>query len=558
VERVPSSILSFPLLPPSGGGNWFRGATRRTYNRSDALASANSILRNSHGVSQQLCGAVAEDRMATVLLAHGCSCYRVNSLVSRLRIVRRLAGNVTLTPDPFWEILGDCANPKAPEPGTVPRRVDNLIANGDHMRPESKSAREMLDEGKALVERGDSDSALRFFTAAIESDPELDEAYFRRADIHYEKGDYDNAIADYTEVIRVVPDMSEVWKNRALAFLDKGNIDDAIKDDTEAIRLDPDDAVAYYNRANAFSQKGDSAKAIADYDAAIRLDPKLAAAYHNRGYEFSRCGDLDRAFADYTTAIRVGPSDACMFNSRGIAYKQQGDLDKAIADYTEAIRLDPRYANAYSNRGNACSLKDDFDKAIADYTEAIRLDPKSVHSYYGRGSAFAFAENDDPDKAISDLTEAIRLDPNMAVAYCDRGFAYGMKEDFENAINDLTQAILLDPTSVMAHYNRGVFLADVGWLLRRLRTCPRRSSSAPIPVVHTIGADSSIGGLGRRPRQKPTSLRLRILDGSRSLSSWSRVKNPKHAYVLMTTKYPPAHPLFNARRSASRPDVNPH
>jgi tetratricopeptide (TPR) repeat protein len=55
----------------------------------------------------------------------------------------------------------------------------------------------ILQEGKALLKRGELDAALRSFTRAIEMDPDLTEAYFRRADTYFDNADYDKAVADY-------------------------------------------------------------------------------------------------------------------------------------------------------------------------------------------------------------------------------------------------------------------------------------------------------------------------------------------------------------------------
>ena len=122
---------------------------------------------------------------------------------------------------------------------------------------------------------------------------------------YYSKGDYDSAIADYAAAIRLAPNYAAALNNRGLAYVLKENYEAAIADCTEAIRLDPKAANPHRHRAAAFVGKGDFDRALTDVEEAIRLNPKYALAYATRGVVFEKKGDLTRALADFNQALAL-------------------------------------------------------------------------------------------------------------------------------------------------------------------------------------------------------------------------------------------------------------
>ncbi len=92
--------------------------------------------------------------------------------------------------------------------------------------------------------RGDAEA----YTAAIDRNPVLAEAYYNRGNAKLNKRDLDGAIEDFTEAIRLKPGDAEAYCNRGIAKANKSNFDGAIEDFTEAIRLKPNFAEAYNMR----------------------------------------------------------------------------------------------------------------------------------------------------------------------------------------------------------------------------------------------------------------------------------------------------------------------
>ncbi len=167
---------------------------------------------------------------------------------------------------------------------------------------------------------------IRYFTKALQLNPNLVEAYEGRALNYYYQRKYDKAIKDYTKIIELKPHDPEAYRMLGLAQLKKENFDAAIDNLNRAIELDPRLASAYGYRAEAYRHKGMAEEALRDSTKAIHLraDPRtLANAYATRSK----------------------------------AYRQLGQDELSDADFDKSFELDPRYA-LYRYFASTASLED--------------------------------------------------------------------------------------------------------------------------------------------------------------------------------------------------------
>ena len=151
-----------------------------------------------------------------------------------------------------------------------------------------------------------------YFTKAVELNPNLVEAYEKRAIHYYFQRRYDKAIHDYTKVIELKPEGPEAYLMLGSAHLKKGELEPAIYNLTRAIDLDPEVARAFGNRAEAYRLSGMATEAVRDSTTAIGL----------RGNE-------------RTTAIA--------YKTRAKALLELGYEEESDADFNKSVELDPRY-----------------------------------------------------------------------------------------------------------------------------------------------------------------------------------------------------------------------
>jgi len=102
------------------------------------------------------------------------------------------------------------------------------------------------------------------YSMAIETDPNLAEAYNNRANIYFKLGDLSGAIADYTKAVDLKPGYEDAYYNLGFAYYKQGNLPQAIFNYSKAIEINPKDTVAYDNRAIIYYQLKEYDKAWED------------------------------------------------------------------------------------------------------------------------------------------------------------------------------------------------------------------------------------------------------------------------------------------------------
>lgn len=68
-----------------------------------------------------------------------------------------------------------------------------------------QNAAKFLNQGIKLLEQGDYQEAIAYFTKAIENNPKLVAAYYNRAIARHQLQEYQRAIANFTKVIQFNP-----------------------------------------------------------------------------------------------------------------------------------------------------------------------------------------------------------------------------------------------------------------------------------------------------------------------------------------------------------------
>lgn len=111
-------------------------------------------------------------------------------------------------------------------------------------------------------------AALADFNQAIELQPNLAEAYLRRAQVRYLLEDDAGVLADCQRLLQVSQNLPQTYYYLGLARYRLGYTESAIAAFTEAIAHEPDDPQAYFQRAIAHADVQDWDEAIADFQTA--------------------------------------------------------------------------------------------------------------------------------------------------------------------------------------------------------------------------------------------------------------------------------------------------
>ena len=265
--------------------------------------------------------------------------------------------------------------------------------------------------GLAYLRSKRLEEAARQFTAVIDLNSTLAEAYYQRGNVHHDLGENDLALSDYGHAIGSDPEYLQAYYNRAVVLARLGRHTEALEDFDRVIVLRPTLSSAYLNRGASLDELGWHEQAISDYTAALQHDPSNADAFFNRARTNYYLGRLDDTVSDYSQVVELSPKDAEAFNNRGLAFDSLGDYRQAIDDYGEALTLRPEFAEARSNLGAALEALGVVDEALGEYLAAVDIDADFAAAHYN--AARLYAQSGNLESCEHHLERAMHLVPQF-------------------------------------------------------------------------------------------------------------------------------------------------
>jgi tetratricopeptide (TPR) repeat protein len=171
------------------------------------------------------------------------------------------------------------------------------------------------------------------------------------------------------------PQLGEAYSRRAMALRFRNQIDNALADITKALELIPNNTMAYTTRGSIQAARRDYESALKDYSRALELSQTNTTALAFRGNLLVQTGKIDQAISDYDRAIALSPNYAEPYFGRGEAHRMRGELDLALADLNRAVAINPNRTNYLAARGDVFNAKGELDRALADYDRALTIAP---------------------------------------------------------------------------------------------------------------------------------------------------------------------------------------
>lgn len=346
-----------------------------------------------------------------------------------------------------------------------------------------QSAAAAFEQGQNAQQRGELDSAVRFYTSAITSDPTLFQAHYQRATALIALGRDKEAEADLKKVIEAKPDFARAHRAMGQILLDRGLTEDAKREFARAIELDPKLASVRLYHASALIKSGENQKAIENLRMAIELGEANALVYALLGVAEERLAKPDEAFADYSRAIEMDKTIAPAREGRARVYEARGELAKAIEDYAIAYRAQPsqdtaiKLASLYTrvgkpeaalqiyrflitDRPNDYLLRAEVarlmnengqtEAAMKEITGLVKLSPGNAKLLALAGDIYF---KDKPDEAAEYYRKAFEIDPKNNQARVQFGASLVRSMQFDAALPVLADAIARDGNNYVAHAN---------------------------------------------------------------------------------------------------------
>jgi tetratricopeptide (TPR) repeat protein len=239
----------------------------------------------------------------------------------------------------------------------------------------------------------DPDAKKKAYQAAIDHSEtllkQMDErnpayAPYRAAALHSRgvgermQGELGKAIRTFTEAIELNPNLAEAYFRRGICFNLIGEDKMAIADFVQSANLNIEQPDPRANLWEGFThaKSGDYLEAVRAYGNAIAASDRYTPAFVNRALAYMQLEEFDKAIADFNEAIRLEPAQAEHYYKRGVAYARQGDYEKASASFATAIALNDKHVDAYRQMASMMQLQGRGELAAEYRQKASQLAPQ--------------------------------------------------------------------------------------------------------------------------------------------------------------------------------------
>lgn len=346
----------------------------------------------------------------------------------------------------------------------------------------AQSAKKYNKAGEKQLKNNQVNEAKDSFTAAINMDPNLVEAYVNRASVNTKLGDNDAAIADLDMVNKLDPKDEQSWlKNGDLNF-GKEEYKKASAKYAGYLNLEPKELVVYDKIIICL-------KNIEDYEKALtyakkKLDVKETPETH---FEIANLyyilKNYKSAETSYRAAIEESANNMDYHNGLALALYFQDRYDAAIEECNIVLRSDKNNKRAFLTRANSYHKKIEYTYAINDMSKVIVLyqqDDDYLDNLNYRGDLYL--EFSQHMNAISDYSKVIGKDDENTYALYKRAQAYEEITRNDEAKDDLAKIIAIAGTGAVVSET---ILSDSRNKLYDLR----RETDAPVVIIKNENAD---------------------------------------------------------------------
>ncbi len=205
---------------------------------------------------------------------------------------------------------------------------------------------EMHTQGIHLVNTGKHKEAILLFNALLKKYPDEYVSLVGRGSAYSLSRNLKLAVEDFSAAIEIEPNVAEAYKRRGQTRGALKDYDGADSDLTVAIKKDRSDFDNYLQRGLVRSSALNYKKAVSDLKYYIKHDKQSALAYQTLGQAYVSLGYSQKAIKAYRRANALKP-DSHVLKAAGDAAFQLADKGLALSFYDKSLALKPVIPDAY-------------------------------------------------------------------------------------------------------------------------------------------------------------------------------------------------------------------
>lgn len=335
----------------------------------------------------------------------------------------------------------------------------------------------LLNEGKALLEGGQLDDALKKFEQILTLDPKHVEAHYRIGQVNWNKGNAKTALEYFKKSTELAPDNVSLKLSLA-GFYEQARVLD------EAIRLYREVLAAKANTPEA-------------EDIEKRLNLALVKDYAGRG-------DMDSSLQLLNSLLEEYPNDTRVLQHLGFAYSLANRLAEAEKVYLQVIALAPQDESVRLNLAGIYERMGKADQAAEQLRKVQEINPKGPRAKEAQIRLNLIAANQliqfsDYSGALEELNKVFQLEPNNPIANTQAAIVYRSLGNTDAAEQALKKVLDTVPNNLDARLKLGTLyleknnLIDAVPELEAVATLGKGTAQAEQAAKLLANLESSLG-----------------------------------------------------------------
>ncbi len=196
-------------------------------------------------------------------------------------------------------------------------------------------------KGETLSKMKKYDEAIITLKLLLEDNPRNKKAMKFIAHNYQMKKNWDSALKFFSEAIISDPLDYASFYDRGIAYAETKDTTKALKDIRHAMQLDSLEKWVGYNNIAYFIklEQKDYKGAIGMFDKAIALNPNFPYAYSNRGFAKLQLGDMKGAYQDVKKSLLMDNKNSYAYKNLALIYLKDGKKSDACYNLKKAIEL---------------------------------------------------------------------------------------------------------------------------------------------------------------------------------------------------------------------------
>jgi len=274
------------------------------------------------------------------------------------------------------------------------------------------------------------------------------------------KGDIDSARVQFVDALKYRKDYLPARIALAQILVTRGEYAAAMSASNEIMQLDPANQYARLIKSHAFLAQGKFAESKGVLEETLKINPDQRDAKYQLGYVHFKEGKMKEAEARFQEVFAQTPPDMRGLMGLTEVYTAQGQFDRALKMLDEAIQKYPKASMLQVAWGNIAVRAGKFDDGVAKFRQVLAEDPKNFDLHMR--IAEAFRQKGDVPQAIDAWKKAGELMPNHILPIINRAMALDQVNRRSEAAPLYLQVLKTQPDNVVALNNYSYYLADQG------------------------------------------------------------------------------------------------